>query len=179
MNPFFPLLLTVFFGIFHFLGGVALGQAVRAARGGLDPWSLLVWGVGMGGLPVIFDWFFLIAQGHLIYGLIGPCLFVITTLASAFLELKIDGGAIISAAVGSAGFLIGLFPIPLMLDRSKTFDLGMTDYLFGGCFALLFVVIGGSFAWSGFSAIMRGISLDQAHAEREQKVKHSRERKKE
>ncbi len=179
MNPFFPLLLTVFFGIFHLLGGGALGQAVRLARRGSDPWFFVLWGAGMGGLPLIFDWFFLIAQGHLIYGLIGPALFGITTLASAFLEVKMDGGAVISAALGSAGFLIGLLSIPLMLDRSKTSDLGMTDYLGGGCFVLLFVVIGGSFAWSGFSAIVRGISLDQAYAERAQKPKQPRQRKKE
>ncbi len=180
MNPFFPLLLTVFFSIFHVLGGGALGQAVRAPRRGSDESTFfLLWGVGMGGLPVIFDWFFLIAQGHLIYGLIGPILFIITTLASAFLELKIDGGAVVSAALGSTAFLIGLFSIPLMLDRSKTFDLGMTDYLFGGCFVLLFIVIGGSFAWNGFRAMLRGISLDKEYAEREQKLKHSRQRKKE
>jgi hypothetical protein len=180
MNPFFPLLLTVFFSIFHVLGGVAMGQGVRAAlRGSDESMSLVLWGAGMGGLPVIFDWFFLIAQGHLIYGLIGPILFIITTLASAFLQVKMDGGALISAALGSAGLVMGLLSIPLMLDRSKTFDLGVTDYLFGGCFVLLFVVIGGAFAWNGYSAMLRGISLDQEYAEREQKVKHARKREKE
>lgn len=180
MNPFFPLLLTVFFSIFHVLGGGALGQAVRAARRGSDESTFfLLWGVGMGGLPVIFDWFFLIAQGHLIHGLIGPTLFIITTLASAFLELKIDGGAVVSTALGSTAFLIGLFSIPLMLDGLKTSNAGLTDYLCGSIFVLLFVVIGGSFAWNGYNAMLSGISLDQEYAEREQKLKHPRERKKE
>src|SRR5574340_744660 len=126
MNPFFPLLLTVFFSIFHALGGAALGQAVRAARRGSDEFTfLLLWGAGMGGLPVIFDWFFLIAQGRLIYGLVGPTLFVITTFASAFLELRIDGGAVVSAALGSTALLIGLFSIPLMLDGLESSNVGL------------------------------------------------------
>ncbi len=179
MDPFFPLLLTVFFGIFHVLGGGALGQAVRAARRGSDETTfLLLWGVGMGGVTVIFDWFFLIAQGHLVYGLFGPILFIVTTLASAFLEVKVDGGALVSAALGSTAFLIGLLSIPLMLDRAKAFDAGLTDYLCGSIFVLLFVVIGGAFAWNGYRAMLGGISLEQEYAGREQKVKHPRERKK-
>jgi hypothetical protein len=169
LNQILPLFLTVFFSIFHMLGGGAVGQGVRAAQRGSDKaMFFLLWGAGMGLVPLVFDWFFLIAQGHLIYGLVGPILFVVTALASAFLELKIDGGAVISAAAGSVGFLLGILSVPLMLDAAKTHDLGAADYVFGGCFVLLFVVIGGAFAWNGFSAIFRGIALDQEYAEREQ-----------
>ncbi len=180
MNPFFPLLLAVFFGIFHLLGGGAIGQGVQALRRGSSQWLFLfVWGAIMGGVPLIFDWFFLIGQGYWLAGLIGPAVFVISAFISAYLELDIDGGAVISAALGSTAFLIGLFSIPLMLDRSKEFNLGTEDYLFGGCFVLAFVGVGGSFAWNGIRAILRGISLDQAYAEREGKRERPREGKKE
>jgi len=88
--------------------------------------------------------------------------------------LKIDGGAVISAAVGSVGFLLGILSIPLMLDAAKTNNPGIADYVFGGCFVLLFVVVGGSFAWNGFSAMFRGISLDH-----EQEPEERRKREKE
>ncbi len=180
MNPFVLLLLTMFFGIFHLLGGGAIGQGVHALRRGSDQWRFLfLWGALMGGVPLIFDWFFLISQDYMPYGLVGPAVFVISAFVSAYLDLDIDGGAVISAALGSSAFLIGLFSIPLMLDRSQASNPGMEDYLFGGCFVLLFVVIGGSFAWNGFSAILRGISLDQAYVEREEKLERPRDRKEE
>lgn len=178
MNPFFPPLITVFLGVFHLLGGGALGQGVRAAlRESDQSVNLILWGGLMGGLPLVFDWYFLIAQGHIIYGLIGPLLFLISASAAAFLRLRIDGPAVLSAVVGSAALFIGLLVIPLMLGRAQEFELGITDYLFGAVFVLMFVLIGGAFAWNGFSAMLRGISLDQAHAERAQKIGRSRKRK--
>ncbi len=170
MNTFLALFLTVFFSIFHVLGGGAMGQAVRSAQSGSDKTAFfLLWGAGMGVPPLLFDWFFLIAQGQLIYGLVGPVLFVVTLLASAFLQVKIDGPALISAALGSAAFLLGVLAIPLMLDAARQAGAGLSDYVFGACFVLMFVVIGGSFAWNGLSAIVRGISLDQEYVERERK----------
>ncbi len=179
MYQILPLFITVFLSIFHLLGGVAVGQGLRATvRGSDKAIFFLLWGAGMGLLPLIFDWFFLIEQGHLIYGIVGPVLFIVAALASALLQLKIDGGAIISAALGSVALLLGILSIPLMLDATKTTDPGMVDYVFGGCFVLLFVVIGGSFAWNGFSALFRGISLDQEYAERELKLQERQKRRK-
>ena len=179
MQQIFPLFITVFFSIFHALGGGAVGQGLRAAqRGSNKATFFFLWGGLMGLLPLIFDWFFLIAQGNLIYGLVGPILFIVTAFASAFLTLNIDGGAIISAAIGTTGFLLGILSIPLMLDVAKTANPGITDYAFGGCFVLIFAVIGGSFAWNGLRAIFRGVSLDQEYAEREQKLEEREKRKK-
>ena len=179
MNQIFPLFLTVFLSIFHLLGGGAVGQGLRSAQRGSDKATFfLLWGAVMGLLPLVFDWFFLIAQGYPVYGLVGPIIFVASAFASAFLELNIDGGAVISAAVGSVAFLLGILSIPLMLDAAKSADPGVEDYVFGGCFVLLFVVIGGSFAWNGFSALLRGISLDQEYAEREVKLEERQKRKK-
>lgn len=178
MSPYLPPLLVAFFGVFHFLGGGAAGQGVRAALRGSDDWKLfLLWGLGMGGLPVVFDWFFLIAQGYALLGLIGPAIFVVTLLASAFLEMKIDPTAVISAALGSAALMIGLFAIPLMLDAYKESNPGVEDYIFSAIFVLLFVLIGGAFAWNGFSAILRGVSLDHVLSERVQKQNQPRKRK--
>jgi hypothetical protein len=179
MNQILPLFITIFLSIFHLLGGGAVGQGLRATLRGSDKATFfLLWGAGMGLLPLIFDWVFLVAQGHLIYGLVGPVLFIIAALASALLELKIDGGAIISAALGSVALLLGILSIPLMLDAAKTTNPGMADYVFGGCFVLLFVVIGGSFAWNGFGALYHEISLDQEYAEHEQKLEEHQKRKK-
>ncbi len=179
MNSYFPLLLTVFLGIFHSLGGGALGQSMRAARrGSRQATTLLLWGALMGGLPLIFDWIFLVAEGHVILGLVGPALFVVSTIVSAVLELEVYGPAIVSAALGSASLLIGLLSIPIMLDRAKEFSVGVTDYLFGGVFVLLFVVIGGAVAWNGFNVLLRGVTHDRTYAHRERKAKPARERQK-
>ncbi|MBI5032232.1 MAG: hypothetical protein HZB51_17005 [Chloroflexi bacterium] len=133
-----------------------MGLGVRAALRGSDKvYFYAIWGTLIGLVPFLFDWFFLIAQGHLIYGLVGPVLFGVALVASAFLELKIDGAAVISAVIGSAAFLLGILSIPLSLDATKTRTLGIEDYVFGSCFVLMFVVIGGSFAWNGFSAMCR------------------------
>lgn len=174
-----PLFLTVFLSIFHALGGGAVGQGFRAAQSGSHKATFFfLWGALMGLVPLIFDWFFLIAQGNLIYGLVGPVLFIATALASAFLTLNIDGGAIISTALGTVAFLLGLLSIPLMLDAARGRALGTEDYAFSSCFVLMFVVIGGSFAWNGLRAIFRGVSLDDELAERQQKITERSERKK-
>lgn len=167
MDQIFPIFITVFLSIFHALGGGAVGHGLRTAqRGSNKAGFFFLWGGLMGLVPLIFDWFFLIAQGNLLYGLVGPVLFIITALASAFLNLNLDTSAIISAAMGTTGLLIGILSIPLMLDAAQTTNPGVADYVFAGCFVLMFVVIGGAFAWNGFGAIFRGITLDQEYAER-------------
>ncbi len=179
MNPVWPLILTVFFSLFHFLGGVAVGQAVRAAqRGSTTAITLAVWGAGMGVLPVVFDWFFLIRPGDWVYGLIGPIVFILAAFGSAFLELKVDGAAVLSAALGSTAFLLGIFVIPLTVDAASTRTFGLEDYVGGTCLVLMFVIIGGSFAWSGFSAMLRGISLDRLYSERLDQPALGRKRRK-
>lgn len=177
MNPFLPPLLVVFFSIFHFLGGVSLGQGLRLLRQGEDAMFYLLFGAGMGGVPVIFDWVFLIAPGYTIQGLIGPVVFLVAAFVGAFLESNSDGPAVISAGLGTGAFLIGLFSIPLMLNAAQGFNPATEDYIFGACFVLLFVVIGGSFAWKGFSAILRGISLDDEQLQHERRLRRPRKRK--
>ncbi len=177
MDPFFAPLVVVFLGIFHILGGSALGQGVRAALHGSDDFmTLIMSGALIGGLPVIFDWVFLIAQGYVVHGLIGPLLVIVCACVTAFVPLDAYGPALAPAALGSAAFLIGLLSVPLILDRSQEYDFGATDYIFGGCFALGFILIGGVFAWNGFRAIL-SVSLDQTQAKSGAKGKRARKRK--
>ncbi len=179
MNPVWPLIFTVFFGVFHVLGGAAVGLGLRALqRGSEEANGLLLQGAIMGLLPLVFDWFFLIAPGNLLLGLVGPFLFVVAALASPFLESKVDGPALISAVFGSFGLLLGILVIPLMLDAARTGNFGTSDYIFGSCFVLGWVVLGATFAWNGFTAIVRGISLDQEFSEREQKFERRGKSKK-
>jgi len=179
MEQIFPLFIAVFLSIFHALGGGAVGQGLRAAQSGSNKTTFFfLWGGLMGLTPLIFDWFFLIAQGNLIYGLVGPVLFIAAALASAFLNLNMDGGAIISAAMGTVALLLGILSIPLMLDAARASNPGLTDYIFGGCFVLMFVVIGGSFAWNGLRAIFRGVTLDDELGERQMNIEERAERKK-
>jgi hypothetical protein len=94
-------------------------------------------------------------------------IFLIAFVATATLEAKVDGGATVSAAIGSAALLLGIFSVPLMLGAAKTNDLGTEDYLFGSCFVLMFVLVGGGFAWTGFSGIVRGLRPDRRSAGRD------------
>lgn len=180
MNPVWPLIITVFLGIFHLLGGAALGQGWRALeRDSSTATFFFAWGAGMGLLPLVFDWFFLIRMGNWVYGLVGPVILIVSTLASAFLEVKVDGFAVMSAALGTTAFLLGILAIPLVLDTFRTKEtVGFEDYVGGSCMVLLFVVIGGAFAWNGFSAMLRGISLDQEYSEHLQKQQTHKKRDK-
>ena len=51
MNPYWLILLTVFFSVFHVLGGGAPGVGVRGLKNGSDKSNFfIVWGSAMGGL---------------------------------------------------------------------------------------------------------------------------------
>lgn len=179
MSPFMALLLTVFFSLPHILGGGAIGQGIRAIKNGSDASvSLFLWGAIMGGLPVVFDWFFLILPGYVLNGLVGPSLFLVAMLMSAFLDLHFDGSAVLSAVLGSGAVLVGILAVPLMLDALRTSSPQITDYVCGGGMVVMFIAIGGSFAWNGFSAMIRGITFDQEMAERETKDRTPHPRKK-
>lgn len=154
------------------LVGGSAGQGVRVARTNVKrATSFFVWGGSKWGfLPLVFDWFFLVAQANLTHGLVGPVLFVFSAMACAFLKLNVDGGAVISALMGSVALFLGILSAPLMLQAAKTGDPGTTDYAFGGCFVLMFVMIGPAFAWNGSSAIFLGATLDQKYGEPDQEL---------
>ncbi|MBI5302198.1 MAG: hypothetical protein HY868_08680 [Chloroflexi bacterium] len=166
MSPDSPLFLVFFFSIFHALGGAAVGRAIRTLQSEpQNSLTLFIWGGIMGLGPLVFDWFFLIREGELGYGMIGPAVFVVVALVGGFLWRgaleKIDGGAIASAAVGGAACLIGIMLAPYLIGIARTRQLEIADWCFGTLLVLLFVGVGASFAWTGALAIFHGHTFDE------------------
>lgn len=112
-----PLFLTVLFGIFHILGGLAFGRGIRAKmKAKKTGGHLLAWGAIMGITPILFDWFFLIRVGKITYGLTGPVLFFATVIGGIFLngELTRNNEKSISAMLmGGTSLLLGFMLTPL------------------------------------------------------------------
>ena len=180
MNPVWPLIITVALSVCHVLGGGALGMGLRMSRrGGAEKTNFFIlWGAGMGVLPLIVDWAFLILPGNWLYGMVGPILLILTTAAGAFLRLKLDIPAIISAVIGSAWCLLGILVIPLMLDAARAGKFKTEDYFFSAFFVLFSLFVGSVFARNGFAALLRGISLDQQYSEQMEKLNKRQKDKK-
>lgn len=178
-----PIFLVVFFGIFHIAGGLAVGKGVRERVSDSEAGnSLIAWGFIMGGLPLVFDWLFLIREGALIAGLIGPALFVISAIVGGLaftgeLSRKNEKsfGAIL---MGGTGLMLGLMLTPYLIQQAQTRDdIGMVDYLCGGLIPIIFMFIGGSFVWTGLSAILKKRSFDEHVSEREMDVEEKSKNK--
>src|SRR5512133_2187932 len=121
-NPYF---LVMFFGIFHVIGGLALGKGLRervtdAGTGN----QLIAWGLLMGVSPTLFDWFFLIREGALVPGLIGPVLFVVTAVIGGIFftgELSRKNEKSIAAILmGGTSLMLGLMPTPYLIQQAQT-----------------------------------------------------------
>ena len=177
-----PLILVVFFGIFHGFGGLAFGKGLRdRITGNNGSGSLILWGAIMGLTPILFDWFFLINNGQTLYGLIGPGIFVLAAIAAGiFYTTKLTRvheksfGAIL---MGGSSLAVGLVIIPYLLEQAQTQELGLEDYIFGGCIPIIFLVVGISFLWSGISAIQNNKSFDEHMDEREAEIEKRAKRK--
>lgn len=169
-NPYF---LVVFFGIFHVIGGLAFGKGVRERiSDGKAGSQLIVWGLLMGGSPILFDWFFLIRVGELVPGLMGPILFIAAAIAGGMFftgELSRKNEKSIAAILmGGTSLMLGLMITPYLIRQAQTHEnLGLVDYVCGGLIPVFFIFIGGSFAWTGFSAIRKRLTFDEHVAERE------------
>ncbi|MBI4671179.1 MAG: hypothetical protein HY741_05870 [Chloroflexi bacterium] len=183
MNLNITLLLVVFFGIFHVFGGALFGRGIRARREHSgDARPFLVGGAVFGIAPVIFDFAFFIPQGAIVWGLIGPALFVLAALISAFVWEgpfeEIDTRALISLGMGSGAVLLGVFGALFMWNAAQTSNPGLVDYIMGGVWTCMFVGIGGSFAWAGLSAILHHRTLDEENKFRERAAKRRKPKKK-
>lgn len=162
-NPFF---LAFFFSLFHAFGGAAVGRAIRTlATEPENSLTLFIWGGIMGLGPLVFDWFFLIREGHLAYGLIGPSVFVVVALVGGFFWrgalAKLDGAAMAATTLGSASVVIGVALIPFMLTAARERQLELADWIFAPLMLLMFLGIGGGFAWTGMSAILHSRTFEQ------------------
>ena len=171
-----PLFLVVFFGIFHVIGGLGFGKGIREritdAKAGNQ---LIVWGLLMGTLPILFDWFFLIRVGEVVSGLVGPILFIISAFIGGIFftgELSRKNEKSMGAILmGGTALMLGLMLTPYLIQQAQTRDdLGLVDHLCGGSIPIFFIVIGFSFAWTGFSAIRKNLSFDEHITERELEV---------
>lgn len=171
-NPFF---LAFFFSIFHAFGGAAVGRAIRTlATEPENSVTLLIWGGVMGLGPLIFDWFFLLREGHLGYGMIGPAVFVVVALVGGFLWrgalAKLDGGAMAATMLGSAGVVIGVALIPYMLTVARERRLELADWILGPLMLLMFIGIGGGFAWTGINALRHGRTFEEETKIRDREI---------
>lgn len=178
-----PYILVVFFGLFHAAGGLAAGKGLREKFSGSETGGqLLAWGILMGTVPLIFDWFFLIRIGALTAGLIGPVLFgVAILLGAAFFTGEVsrkNEKSIAAILMGGMSFMLGSMLIPYLLQQAETREnLGVIDYVCGGSIPLFFILIGGSFAWSGFQALQKKRSFDDHIAEREADIEEKSKNK--
>jgi hypothetical protein len=164
---------VVFFGIFHVIGGLALGKGLRERV--LDAGAsnqMIAWGLIMGASPTLFDWFFLIREGALVPGLIGPASFLVAAIVGGIFftgELSRKNEKSIAAILmGGTSLMLGLMITPYLIQQAQTREnLGLVDYVCGGLIPVFFIFIGGSFAWTGFSAIRKRRTFDEHVAERE------------
>lgn len=81
------LILLGFLSLFHIIGGAVIGTTLRGLRGGLScntPF-LLMWGVGFGGIPLMFGWMMFNQQGML-YLLIAQILVFVGAILLAALQ---------------------------------------------------------------------------------------------
>lgn len=183
MDLFQPTFFVLFFGIFHVVGGLAFGKGVRevAARS-KSGHPLLMWGALMGILPTLFDWFFLIRNGQVTQGLIGPVLFVIAIILGTILFTekltRVHEKSIGAILMGGIALMIGLMLAPFLVDRALTLELGPEDYIFGSCLLTLPILVGFGFVWNGITAILKNRTLDEHIAEREAEIEEKTSRRK-
>ena len=184
-----PLFLVFFFGIFHLFGGLAFGRGLRDLFDSKEhKTNLILWGALMGITPTLFDWFFLIRDGQLIEGLIGPAIFILSTLISAiFLTAKLTAvheksiGAIL---MGGCALMFGLLLAPYLYQQAFSAastlqrELELADYLFGSCLLILPLLVGTGFIWNGVQAILKNRSFDEHMQERELEIEEKTSKKK-
>lgn len=161
-----PWLLVVFFGIFHAFGGGMFGRGVRALWTEPDKaFGFVIGGTLFGLVPLLFDWFYFIQQKQVLQGVVGPALFVgaaiVSALAGRGILERFDPKALMVTGIGLAAALLGVLAIPFMLGLGEGQDVGSMEFVMGGCWVLMFVVIGSGFALSGLNALLQGRTFDQ------------------
>lgn len=169
-----PLFLAFFFGIFHLLGGMAVGRGMRNWRQDPDNGlSLLLWGILLGLGPILFDWLFLLREGQVLYGMIGPAVFILAALFVYFFWsgklAKKDEKTIISLLMGIVATLVGLGVTPILIAQARTHELTAADWIFGPCIAILPFFVGVNFIWLAVKALRKNQTFDEVAAEEEEK----------
>jgi hypothetical protein len=172
MNLDNPLFLVTFFSIFHIVGGLAIGKGIREFILKSDKGKrYILWGAIMGIPPLAFDWAFLIYPGKIIYGSIGPALFIIAIMfASIFLTGKFSEThekSIGIAVMGLASLLIGLSIAPFIIKQALLPGMGLEDYIFSSCLLVMPILVGFGFLSNAVRAMLNNKSLDEYLDKRE------------
>lgn len=168
-----PLILALFFGIFHFFGGLAVGKGLRERTSDKKVGSqLIAWGMLMGATPTLFDWFFLIRLGAVIWGFVGPAIFIAAVILGVLILkgrlTRRNEKSLGAVLMGGSALMLGLLLTPYLIEKAQVRkDIGFTDYVCGGAIPLMFIFIGASFAWNGISALRKNMSFDEFLAERQ------------
>lgn len=170
-NPFF---LAFFFSIFHLLGGLALGRGLHGWRvTNENGVTLIIWGLLIGVGPFLFDWFFLLREGQILPGLVGPAIFVLAALVTFFVwtgELsRKNEKSIISLIIGMTAVLVGLGITPILITQAQTRELTLADWVFGPCIAILPFFVGINFIYLAIKAMWSKRTFDDVAAEEEEK----------
>ncbi len=125
-----------FVGLFHVIGGIAMGFALRGLRGGFSGNTvfLLVWGGMFGCLPLAIGWNALGAAGRpeffaLELGIFIAAILITALMPDSLLE-SLKSPQVAPVAFGGLFVLIGIGVGAIMIQT----DL-LPALLFGGCFA--------------------------------------------
>ncbi len=179
VEPSNPIFLAFFFSIFHAMGGAAIGLGFRSLNQDLQKSKMLfIWGGLMGVVPFLFDWVFLISRGQLLYGLIGPAGWVLSMIVVGLFwqgeSQRLNGSALIALFLGGAALIMGILLAPYMIHSAVQNEVGLADWIFGGIFLFMFVVIGGSIAWAGLMTLLRDSTQSQEEGKRLAGARHKR-----
>jgi hypothetical protein len=125
-----------FVSLFHVIGGIAIGSALRGLRGGFSGGTifLLVWGGMFGCLPLAIGWNALSATGRpdlfaLELGILIAAILITALMPGSMLE-SLKSPQVAPIAFGGIFLLIGIGAGAIMIQT----DL-LSALVFGGCFA--------------------------------------------
>jgi hypothetical protein len=155
---------------------LALGKGIRERTAeGKSGSELIMWGGIMGVTPILFDWFFLIREGMIIWGLVGPALLIAAVIFGWVVwngDLsRRNEKSIAAILMGGTAFSLGLILAPYLIQQAQTRDdIDIVDYVCSGAIPLMFIVIGASFVWNGSSAILKHMTFDELIAERQKET---------
>ncbi len=131
-----PLAQLGFVSLFHVIGGIAMGSALRGLRGGFSGGTLflLVWGGMFGCLPLAIGWNELGGTGRadffaLELGILIAAILITALMPDSMLE-SLKSPQVAPIAFGGLFLLIGIGAGAIMVQTDP-----LPGIVFGGCFA--------------------------------------------
>ena len=131
-----PLAQLGFVSLFHVIGGIAIGSALRGLKGGFSGGTLflLVWGGMFGCMPLAIGWdqFGAIGRPDLLaleFGILIAAILATALMPGSMLE-ALKSPQVAPIAFGGLFLLIGIGAGVIMVQNDP-----LPGILFGGCFA--------------------------------------------